>query len=241
MTTITQTYNDTIPTSRSLVWFKQGWQLMKQAPFKLFLFLFSFLIIEGVIQMLPAPYSVVVSKWAMALMAASTWPLLQHLAKHQRFSLKAIFCSGWGKMLGLAIVLILPSVMQLWTANALLGADGLALLIYGTMVEVTQLQLGIIFASATPVMLFLSFASARVLLADDSISAAIRASVQAVIRAWRPMLVIMMVNAVLLLLVPFTFVLSALLTGPWLACVTYQAYCELFDNDSNTTQIIKEM
>ncbi|MDC2888682.1 hypothetical protein [Psychrosphaera algicola] len=97
MTTITQTYNDTIPTSRSLVWFKQGWQLMKQAPFKLFLFLFSFLIIEGVIQMLPAPYSVVVSKWAMALMAASTLAIVTTFSQASTFFTQSHFLQWLGK------------------------------------------------------------------------------------------------------------------------------------------------
>ena len=233
MTTITQAISHSIPASQSLVWLKQGWQLMRQAPFKLFFVLLLPLVIEGVFQLLPAPYGVVLSKWAMAIMAAAIWPIVHHLATQQSFSLRAIYCSGWGKMIMLALVMILPAIVQLWTAMALLGSDGIALLLYAEIREVTQLQLGIIFASATPLIALIVFAPARLLLANDSVVAAIRSSIQMVVRAWRPMLVLTMLNVIVLLLVPFTFVLSALLTGPWLVCVVYQAYNDILKQNKD--------
>lgn len=233
MTTITATLSQSIPASRCFVWFKQGWQLMRQAPFKIFLLLLFPLVMEGLFQLLPAPYGMVLSKWAMAIMVAAIWPILHHLATKQSFSLRAIKCKGWGKMLVLALLLLLPSVVQLWTAIALLGEDGIGLLLYAQLVEVSALQLGLIFASATPLILLLGFAPARLLLANDSLSSAIRLSIQVVVSAWRPMLLLALVHMSILLLVPFTLVLSALITGPWLACVSYQAYSDLFNQNKD--------
>jgi len=234
MTTITTAISSSIPFSRSLVWFRQGWHLMRQAPVKLFFLMLVPLIVEGVFQLLPEPYGMVVSKWAMAFMVAALWPILNTLATEHAFSLRAVFCRGWSKMALLAIVLTLPAATQLWTATLLLGDDGIALLLYGQMVTVTALQLGIIFAAATPLMLLLGFAPARVLLANDTIVNAIQSSIVAVTRAWRPMLVLAILHSVVLLLAPLTLVVSAIITAPWLACVSYQAYADLFNSHKGT-------
>ncbi|MCC2616759.1 hypothetical protein LJ739_10945 [Aestuariibacter halophilus] len=216
-------------------WLKKGWQLFTNAPFSLFGLLMTLLIIEGGLQLLPAPMGVLLSKLMMAGLMASLWPLLHNLSTNGRLSFASLRqYSGWHRIPLLCLPLLLPFIVQLAVAASLLGRDGLDLLLFAVPVDIAAYQLAMIFAAGAPVSLLLMFAPARILLANDSVGTALRASVSAVLRAWRPLSVVLLINVIVLALVPYTFLLSALLLSPWLMCVHYQAYRGIFSNQKET-------
>ena len=81
MTTTTSTVNTlkldstNAPFSDAAVWLKEGWGLFKKAPFKLFLLMTLFAIVPGLVQLLPAPTGLTVSKWLAPMLMATVWPL----------------------------------------------------------------------------------------------------------------------------------------------------------------------
>jgi uncharacterized membrane protein len=89
------------------------------------------------------------------------------------------------------------------------------------------LQVAIIFASAAPIMLIFMFAPAFVLLKQQRVIAATKNSIKIVLKTFSLMLPILLINAFVLFLAPFTLALSAIILGPWLGCLTYVAYKKL--------------
>jgi len=229
MNTLTVTPLHTLPASKANQWLQDGFSLFKQAPVKLFLFLLLPLIIEGILQILPAPYGMLASKWAATFVGSSAVIVIHHLATHKVFSLKSIFkAKNWLSMIPLSAILASAFFIQLFVAKLLLGNDGINLLLFSQPTEVTQWQLGIIFASIIPVTLPVSFASYCVLLGDKNVLQALKSSLNAFFYAFKPMCLIALISFLSLLLAPYTFLLSAIITGPILTCISYIAYRSVF-------------
>ena len=87
----TSTYKNHKAHLNTNVWFKQGWQLFKQAPFSLFALMLSPLIIEGLLQLLAGPIALVLSKWIMVPVIGATW-LCIHTVSYTHLTLPTI-CS----------------------------------------------------------------------------------------------------------------------------------------------------
>lgn len=230
MTSSTQTLTDKTNSNLTLLiqWFSKGWALFLNAPFKIFGCLFAVMVVSGLFQILPAPIGLLVSKWVGAMLIAAVWPMIDQLTKTQRFSFKGLSAySGWKYLPLVALVLMLPFALQIGVASIMLGNDGLQLTLFGEIGSATRLHIAVIFASSAPLIILLNFVPACLLLGGDAPVSAITNSVKMVLRAWQPMLVLLIVNALVLFLAPFTFVLSALLVGPLLVCVNYCAYQSL--------------
>lgn len=212
-------------------WLVQGWQLMLNAPFKLFGFALLPMIAAGIVQMLPHALAIPTSKWLATMVMAGMWPLLSKLDSDKQFSMKAIFrAHGWGRMAILALLMLMVFAMQCAFAVMLIGPDALNLLLFGQMIPVTQVELGLIFASGIPFILLMYFAPAEVLLNSSGVYSAIKTSLSLVLSAWKPISVLLIVNTLVTFLTPFTFLLSVVLLGPWLMCSGYQAYRDLAFN-----------
>ena len=131
MNTLTVTPLHSLPANKANQWLKDGFSLFKQAPVKLFLFLLLPLIIEGILQILPAPYGMLASKWAATFVGSSAVIVIHHLATHKVFSLKSIFkAKNWLSMIPLSAILASAFFIQLFVAKLLLGNDGINLLLF---------------------------------------------------------------------------------------------------------------
>ena len=218
-------------TFQSTLWLTQGWSLFLKAPFTLFVFMLGALIIEGIVQQIPAPLGVVVSKLIMAILMASIWPLLDQIHNTGSYSLRGFAAfKGWVKLPALSLLLVTPAFIQILVAMALLGRDGLDLIVFGKMIDISALQISIIFSSATPFIILFAFVPAYVLLKNESSVGALRKGIAMVFSAWRPLSVILVINIIVISAVPYTFLLSAILLGPWLACVNYAAFQNLINH-----------
>jgi hypothetical protein len=225
----TPTAAETSSASLAIIrWLKNGFSLFLKAPFKLFFFLLSALIVEGLFQVLPSAFSIPISKIAIILFTAAIWPILANLDKHKVFSLKCAFASkGWFKMFIVSPLFLLPFISQVLSAFLLFGEKGASLLLYGEMMDISAVMLGFIFATGAPALIALSFVVPRILLSDDSVFKAIESGFKMVLTAWKAMSIILIINALVLFLAPITFALSALLLGPVLVCINYVAYNEI--------------
>ncbi|GAC16509.1 hypothetical protein [Aliiglaciecola lipolytica] len=231
MNTATLLMNQKTTSSQSILWLKHGLSLCLKAPFKIFFLLLATIIIEGLFQLLPAPIGVITSKLVMVMLIASLWPVLDQISKHRTFTFKSLrLYTGWSKLPLLSLFMLLPTVAQVLTAIGLLGSSGIDLLLYAQMVDVTPVQLSIIFASATPVSILLMFVPAYLLLDNKNVQTAIGNGVRLVLRAWKPLTVVFAINLLAIIAVPFTFLLSALLLGPLLLCINYVAFIDLTQN-----------
>lgn len=227
--------NTFIPTSSVFVWLKAGWSLFISAPIKLFLLLIAFMVVGGLFQLLPAPWGIVLSKWIGAGVMALIWPVVYALSITGKFSIKAIAAhNAWGRLSILSLILLIPTCIQLLCAYLMLGTSGLHFFIGGEMIDVTAIQVGVIFASAAPVLVLLTFVPALLLLQDKSVMASVTMGINLTIQAWRPMFILMLITALMLFLAPLTVMLSALVIGPILVCVNYKAYEHLMANTKDT-------
>jgi hypothetical protein len=123
--------------------------------------------------------------------------------------------------------MLLPNIAQVITAAIMLGEQGVDLILFGVIATTSPLQVAIIFASAAPIMLIFMFAPAFVLLKQQRVIAATKNSIKIVLKTFSLMLPILLINAFVLFLAPFTLALSAIILGPWLGCLTYITYKEL--------------
>ncbi|WP_257903496.1 hypothetical protein [Pseudoalteromonas sp. CR1] len=131
MSTLTVSSLHNLPASKANKWFQDGFSLFKRAPVKLFLFLLLPLIIEGIFQILPAPYGMLASKWVATFVGSSAVIVIHHLATQKVFSLKSIFkAKNWLSMIPLSAILASAFFIQLFVAKLLLGNDGINLLLF---------------------------------------------------------------------------------------------------------------
>jgi len=228
MTTTTLSHQTNSTISLLSQWFAQGSKLFLKSPLKLFASLIAIIIVTGLLQILPAPIGIFVSKWIGAILGAALWPLLNALDKEDHFSFKGLAnYTGWQYLPLLAFVLIVPFVFQIGVATIMLGEQGLALILYGQIGDATAFEVGLLFASAAPLSILLMFVPACLLLGGESVTKSVTKGVSMVLKTWQAMLALTVLNALVLFLAPFTLVLSVVLMGPLLICVNYSAYQSL--------------
>ncbi|MCW8107179.1 hypothetical protein OPS25_01505 [Alteromonas ponticola] len=206
-------------------WLVGGWHLFKTAPVKLTVVMLSLFVIEGVIQIIPGPTGMLLSKWVASSIVIALWPLMDNLAKSGKFHLSALKkYSGWRKAAMLAVILASPFLLQVFTAFLLMGQPGLDLILFAEAQIVPPIFVSLVLISAIPLVMLLQFSPAKLLIDKQSVFQSLVQSVRMVIKAWRPMMVLALVNVLLIGLAPYTFALSFIFFGPWLCCVNYQAY-----------------
>lgn len=209
-------------------WSSTATQVFRKAPFKIFTLSIAMMVVAGLFQVLPAPYGVVISKFIGAMLIPLFWLMLDQLFLSGKFSFASLKTySGYRKLPAVAIVLMLPALFQLLTANLLLSDAGTELILYGAIDNVTALDVAIIFASAAPIMTLLMFVPALVFVQQKSTIAAVKSSISMVCNAGMSMLLILVLNALVLFTAPYTFALSGVILGPWLACLNYAAYVHI--------------
>jgi len=206
-------------------WFLSGWKLFLSVPFKLFGSCLAIMVTAGLFQLLPAPMGILASKWVGAMLGAAFWPVLDQLSKTRRLSFTGLSTySGWRGLPLIGLITMLPFAFQLYLAQLMLGEQGIQLVMFGQIGDATQLHIASIFAAAAPIAMFLAFAPAFLLLGHSTVIKAVKNGMRMAVRAWKPMLVLMLINAFVLFLAPYTIALSALLLGPLLVCVNYAAF-----------------
>ena len=228
MSTTIQTISSTQDSNSFFHWCKLAFQLFRKAPFTMIGLSLAIMIIAGVFQILPAPYGVVISKIIGAMLIPLLWIVMDQVSEHGSFKFASLKqYTGYVKLPLLAVVMLLPTIAQVITAAIMLGEQGVDLILFGVIATTSPLQVAIIFAAAAPIMLIFMFAPAFVLLKQQRVIAATKNSIKIVLKTFSLMLPILLLNAFVLFLAPFTLVLSAIILGPWLGCLTYVAYKKL--------------
>lgn len=220
-----------VPFSACGQWLKEGFGLLRKSPVKIILFAFLPMLFSGLIQLLPTPFSIVVSKWFGAAALCLLWPLLHHVSQTGQFSFKSAFSAGnWLSVALFGLTGIVMAAMQLGVAMLVIGADAPGLLLHMEPTEVARWQLGVVFASAVPVMLLLAFAPAKILLENQNVMTAISVSIKLFFRAWKPLIMVGAGYAVLLFSAPF-FIPAVIIFGPLMSCIIYVGYQQVTTQD----------
>ncbi|MBZ2162866.1 hypothetical protein [Alteromonas stellipolaris] len=220
----TSTYKNHKAHLNTTVWFKQGWQLFKQAPFSLFALMLTPLIIEGLLQLLAGPIALVLSKWIMVPVIGATWLCIHNLAtKGKVWSFSAISNASWGKFLLISPLLLLPFLSQLMFSWLLLGSSGVDLLLFQQFIDVSAYTLGLIFSSAVPLIMLLLFVAPLMLIAKRSFKQSMTTTFSIVSAQPTSFAILFALNTLVIYFAPHTFGLSVLLASPVLACIHYGA------------------
>ncbi len=234
MTTTTSTVNTlkldstNAPFSDAALWLKEGWGLFKKAPFKLFLLMTLFAILPGLVQLLPAPIGLTLSKWLAPMLMATVWPLLFNLNSNQGFSFRHnTTWAKWGRVAIWSVVGILLALVQLAVGSTLIGSEQLSALLSGQFVDVERWRVGVMFVSIVPMNMLLIFVVPLLLLSNSSLSAAVKESLATAIRVIKPLSVLCLINMLVTFAAPYSL-LPMLLMGPVLACTFFCAYNRLF-------------
>ncbi|RZD20971.1 hypothetical protein [Pseudoalteromonas sp. MEBiC 03485] len=234
MTTTTSTVNTlkldstNAPFSDAALWLKEGWGLFKKAPFKLFLLMTLFAILPGLVQLLPAPIGLTLSKWLAPMLMATVWPLLFNLNSNQGFSFRHnTTWAKWGRVAVWSVVGILLALVQLAVGSTLIGSEQLSALLSGQFVDVERWRVGVMFVSIVPINMLLIFVVPLLLLSNSSLSAAVKESLATALRVIKPLSVLCLINMLVTFAAPYSL-LPMLLMGPVLACTFFCAYNRLF-------------
>ena len=216
---------------RIAAWLGEGWKLFRQAPMRLFgLFLFI-LLIEGILQLTVPAAGVLASKWMVAMIVGVGWLMLSSLAEQGRLRpLQAIrrVRGKWLALCVLSVVRIAGFACQVVVAWLVLGAAGVDMLLLAIPpAEISGLELGLILAAGVPASTLLMFTEPRLLLDRQGLSAALSGGVAVVLQHLRPVALLALLTAILVGLAPATFLLSVLLTGPFMFCVGFAAYRDI--------------
>jgi len=205
-----------------------GWTLFLKAPWTIFAFMLATMVFAGMFQILPAPIGMLTSKWVAAMLAAAMWPIIDQIARTGKFSFKGLASyRGWKALPVIALLLMLPFISQVIVASAMMGNAGISLLLFGELANVSAMQVATIFALGAPLSVFMMFIPARLLINGNSLSNAVTSGIKIALNAWQAMIILTAINATILFLAPYTFLLSALLLSPLLVCINYQAYIYL--------------
>ena len=234
MTTTTSTVNTlkldstNAPFSDAALWLKEGWGLFKKAPFKLFLLMTLFAILPGLVQLLPAPTGLTLSKWLAPMLMATVWPLLFNLNSNQGFSFRHnTTWAKWGRVAVWSVVGILLALVQFAVGSTLIGSEQLSALLSGQFVDVERWRVGVMFVSIVPMNMLLIFVVPLLLLSNSSLSAAVKESLATALRVIKPLSVLCLINMLVTFAAPYSL-LPMLLVGPVLACTFFCAYNRLF-------------
>ncbi|GFD67174.1 hypothetical protein [Alteromonas sp. KUL106] len=234
MTTVTSTRaihqqaNKSLPAKEALTWLKEGWQLFAKAPFKLLGLSFLTLLTAGLIQALAGPVGLGISKWVSPLLATIMWLAIANLAVKGKVSLWGGKMRSWANIALWSLTGPVIAWIQFQIGDMLMGAQSMAALASGTIVDVPAWKVGLMMGSASPINLLLLFVPMLIILQNRSIVASFKHSIVAVIDAYKPMLVIGVMIFLSVALAPYTFALSGLVLGPIVSCACFVAYQRLF-------------
>lgn len=213
---------------RLAAWLRDGWQLFRHAPVRLYGLILFILLIEGTVQWTVPTVGVLASKWMVAMIAGVSWLMLSSLAEQGRLrplqSMRRVH-GKWLALCALSVIQIAGFATQVGVAWLMLGSAGVDMLLLATPpAEISALELGMIFAAGVPASTLLTFTTPRLLLDRQGLSTALFGGVAAVLQHLRPVALLALLTAILVGMAPVTFLLSVLLTGPFIFCVGFAAY-----------------
>lgn len=217
------------------VWLLQGWQLFRRAPLRLFGCMVLLYIVEALVQWFVPVVGIPVSKFIAGILASILWLVLVHLNDCDQLQIsRAVRSVGrrWAAVAGLAFVSMLVYSMQVAIAFQMVGPAAIDLLVFAdpsatpsnTAPLLSPLQLALIFSSGIPLATLLMFAAPLILIHQLTLLQSLRSSVELVIEHATAMTLLALMTIALVFLVPFTFMLSVLITSPWLICVGFAAF-----------------
>ena len=234
MTTVTSTHatyqqeTKELPAKEAVTWLKEGWLLFTKAPFKLLGLSFLMLLTAGLIQALAGPVGLGISKWVSPILATLMWLAIANLAVKGKVSLTGGTIRSWASIALWSLTGPAIAWIQFRIGDMLMGAESMAALANGSVVDVPAWKVGLMMGSATPINLLLLFVPLLLILQHHSISASLKNSIAAVIGAYKPMLLVGVMMFLSVALAPYTFALSGLVLGPIVSCVCFVAYQRLF-------------
>ncbi len=157
MTTVTSTRatyhqaNKSLPAKEAFIWLKEGWQLFIKAPFKLLGLSFVTLFAAGLIQALAGPIGLGISKWVGPLLATVMWLAIANLAENNKLRLSGGTLRSWTNVALWSLTGPVIAWIQFQIGAMLMGADSVAALANGVVVDVPAWKVGLMMGSATPI------------------------------------------------------------------------------------------
>jgi len=217
------------------IWLAGGWRLFRRAPLRLFGLMLLLFTIEGLTQWFVPLVGIPFSKWLVGILSSVLWLVLVQVNDCGQLRLGRAFRGvggQWPAVAGLAGVLMLAYAMQVACAYLIMGPAAIDLLVFaeassapsGTAPSLNQFQLALVLSSGIPLSTLLMFAAPLVLIQRQRLIQALGFSVRMVVQNLTAMTLLALLMITLIFLVPFTFMLSVLLTGPWLICVSFVAF-----------------
>ena len=190
MTTVTSTRatyhqaNKSLPAKEAFIWLKEGGQLFIKAPFKLLGLSFVTLFAAGLIQALAGPIGLGISKWVGPLLAAVMWLAIANLAENNKLRLSGGTLRSWTNVALWSCTGPVIAWIQFQIGAMLMGADSVAALANGVVVDVPAWKVGLMMGSATPINLLLLFVPMLLILKHRSIPASFKNSIAVVVGAY---------------------------------------------------------
>jgi len=236
---------DSDPRSQSIRafinWLVGGWQLFLCAPLRLFGLIVLLFSIEILVQAAIPSVGVPVSKWVLGILTGVFWLVLDQLDSGGRLQL--IRAAGrigdqWMALAGLALLSLLVYFLQVGVACLILGSGAVDLLVFSNPapgVSPSAFETGLIFSAGIPLSTLLMFATPLLLIKRLPPGRAVITGIRLVVRHAVPMSLLALLTMAVVFLAPATFLLSALLTGPWLLCVglvAFRSIAETPDKDA---------
>jgi len=190
MTTVTSTRatyhqaNKSLPAKEAFIWLKEGGQLFIKAPFKLLGLSFVTLFAAGLIQALAGPIGLGISKWVGPLLATVMWLAIANLAENNKLRLSGGTLRSWTNVALWSCTGPVIAWIQFQIGAMLMGADSVAALANGVVVDVPAWKVGLMMGSATPINLLLLFVPMLLILKHRSIPASFKNSIAVVVGAY---------------------------------------------------------
>lgn len=213
-----------------LDWLADGWRLFLVAPLRLFAVMVLLFAVEILVQAGVPSMGVPASKWVLGMLTGVIWLALDQLEAGGRLQLtRAIDRIGgkWTALAGLALLSLLVYFLQVGVACLILGSEAVDLLVFSNPapdLSLSAFEMGLIFSAGIPLSTLLMFAIPLLLIQRLPPGRAVITSIRLVVRHAVPMGLLALLTMAVVFLAPATFLLSALLTGPWLLCVGFVAF-----------------
>lgn len=191
-----------IAAGRLWSWGKYAWCLFRSAPLRSMGLALLPIILEAIVQLIPAA-GIVLSKLLAPLMASWVLAMVHQRASMGIFAPKhagRLWLARLRQLLLLSLVSAGVFAFQLVAGLLIAGQDQTIALASGNVasLHLSRIQMASILVSGLVPATLLAFASPLVLLSGLSVGYAMRESVFAVLRYWRPMLAYALASAVLL-------------------------------------------
>jgi hypothetical protein len=211
-------------------WLVGGWRLFLRAPARLIGLMVLLFAVEVLVQAGIPSLGIPVSKWVMGVLGGVCWLALDQLDTGGRLRLFDAFRRvgrRWPALMLLALISPFVYLLQVAVGRLVLGPGVIDLLVFASPdagVAASAWEMGLIFSAGIPFSTLLMFAPPLLLIEGMSAGRSLVASVRLVLRHAVPMGLLALLTMTLVFMAPATFLLSVLLTGPWLLCVGLVAF-----------------